>query len=57
MAVIAFFSSLFGAGYNAPAFRNGYAIPEETVPYRQIETTPKRVTSIRTEIPTLPTMP
>ena len=42
LAVIAFFSDLFGGGTNMkPLFKNEYTIPESTVPYSRIDTSPK----------------
>ncbi|MBQ6267294.1 MAG: glycoside hydrolase [Clostridia bacterium] len=41
MAVAAFFSSLFGGKTGEPSFKNDYDVPETSVPYRRIDTTPK----------------
>ena len=42
LAVISFFSSLFGGGVNIkPYFKNDYNIPEKTLPYARIDTAPK----------------
>ena len=42
LAVIAFFSNLFGGGINIkPYFKNDYSIPEKLVPYTRIDTEPK----------------
>ena len=41
MAVISFFSSLFGSAENKPYFKNEYTVPEKILPYTRIETAPK----------------
>ncbi len=42
LAVISFFSSLFGGGVNIkPYFKNDYNIPEKTLSYARIDTAPK----------------
>ena len=41
MAVFAFFSALFSCGTGQRSFKNEYSVPEKTVPYSKIDTTPK----------------
>ncbi len=41
LAVIAFFSGLFTGGKEQKSFKNEYTIPEKTVPYTRLDTTPK----------------
>ena len=41
MAVVAFFSALFGGGGSQSYFKNEYTIPESTSEYKQLDTTPK----------------
>lgn len=42
MSIFAFFSGLFGGGGNtAQPYKNDYVIPENTVPYTTLDTTPK----------------
>lgn len=41
LAVISLFSALFGGGTKEPYFKNEYVIPENTLPYSQIDTAPK----------------
>ncbi len=41
LAVISFFSALFSGRSGKPDFRNDYSIPDNPVPYKQIDTDPK----------------
>ena len=41
LAVISFFSALFGGGANQAYFKNEYTVPETLAPYTHIDTTPK----------------
>ena len=41
LTAVSFLSALFSGGTEKAGFRNEYEIPEETVPYMQIETEPK----------------
>lgn len=41
MAVVAFFSESFSSEVSQPYFKNEYTVPENTIPYSVIDTTPK----------------